>query len=485
MKSKIYLLAILAVMFGLQSCDGYLDINEDPDRPVTVPAKLILPSATGSAVVFARGAQTSTLGGYWGQYYTQAIECGQYQDIDSYAVSTDWADRLWTEVFAGALIDYKNIYNHENTNAGYQLIAESMSCYLYQYLVDMFDEVPYTEALQGIDNFTPRFDSGKVIYADLIARLNAAVDAYNANPDGLVENDVIFGNNMSKWVQFANTVKMRLMLRASFESSDHNDHLVELATGNVLTSSAAFAEYVDVIEKRNPIFENEKSSNINCDNWMASASLLDYLKNSGDIRMAAIYTPNVVAGDYTGNAQGAYNTPGDDNDNYSQSNITPTEASYLFTEAEVLLMRAEIHVRFGDAATAKSLYEAAITADYNMRGLNDSTGMAELAVIIGGGGAHAFPSDSEEQLKAIATQKWIALANVGMLEAYLERNRTGYPEFTPDEAGDGTLSYSVESAIGEKNPRRLWFPAVSVSSNGNTPAQPGGGLAEKVWWDVK
>lgn len=488
---NIYLLIFIATGIFLQSCNNYLDVNTDPNNPSEVGIDLILPAAQTSVVIVTRGAEISTLGGFWAQYYTQSPECGQYRDIDQLNVNTDWADRIWTEAYAGGLNDLKRVYD-KTENTSYRLITEVLTCYTFQILVDLFDKIPYSEALKGTEFKSPKYESGEEIYPSLLSRIDNALEAYSENPGSEVKNDIILNGDMDAWVKFANSLKFKILMRMSYSSIANNAEALNLArSGDLILNDVLFDNYQVQLNRKNPIYENEKDlQNLNCDNWRASRTLISYLDSLEDTRVSSIYIASEEDSLFNGNLQGNYsfNAAGY-NDEYATSNIGPVDPSVLMSEVEVLLLMAEAEARFGSASTAKTLYDQAVTSDFSRKDVGSAASFIEAGAI------YEYPEaeSMEDQVKAIAYQRWIALANTQNIEAFFERNRTGYPAYntssTPqnlsiDEAF-GMLTHHRNSVLGVgQNPKRMWFPDISVRSNSNAPAQPAS-LAVKVWWDKK
>ena len=93
-----------------------------------------------------------------------------------------------------------------------------MTVFDYQQLVDNYNNVPYSQALQGTKKSNPAYDNGSAIYDDLLKQLDAAIaliqgaPTTDANP-GVA--DIMYGGNMTNWLKFANTLKLRLALRQS------------------------------------------------------------------------------------------------------------------------------------------------------------------------------------------------------------------------------------------------------------------------------
>ncbi|MGB0175887.1 MAG: SusD/RagB family nutrient-binding outer membrane lipoprotein, partial [Owenweeksia sp.] len=253
---KIFRIIAIASVFvwSATSCEKYLDVNDDPNKTEFASLDVVLPAAQASTCIHV-GGELYNLGGFWAQYHTQSPDAGQYEDIDSYNVSTDFFDRTWQELYAGALNDYKYIRNQaDGDNNAYYLIATLMEAYTYQVLVDLYGDVPYSEALQGTDNLTPVYDDGPAIYSSLLENIDDAMGRYAADPNNGQapdDNDIIFGGNMSLWVQFGNTLKLKMLMRAYRVGAIFNQaEAVALANGgNLLSVTAQMTLFADVANK--------------------------------------------------------------------------------------------------------------------------------------------------------------------------------------------------------------------------------------------
>ncbi len=78
-------------------------------------------------------------------------------------------------------------------------------------MVDIFGDIPYSEALDIDATLNPSYDDGFTIYKDLFTRLDAAMDALNQSGgsfDGDV--DVVYQGDVAAWYAFANALKVRM-----------------------------------------------------------------------------------------------------------------------------------------------------------------------------------------------------------------------------------------------------------------------------------
>ncbi len=485
---NIFKVLFLSLILVSTSCNEYLDVNTDPNNPSDASIDLMLPGAQSSMMV-TFGGDYNTLGGFWTQFYTQSPDAGQYEDYDEYNVPTDKFDGHWQEAYAGGLNDLEIIRDKalQSGDNGYYLIATLMQAYAFQMLADLYNEIPFSEALQGSDNYNPKFDEGKDIYPALLARIDEAVALVNSG--GIGEDpgssDIILGGDIDEWIRFANTLKLKMYLRMAYTSSADAAKVNALLTeDNFITRDIAFADFGAEQGKRNPYYEIQVSrlGDVNC---RASLSLLQMLLDVGDNRIDGIYDPG--SGGHNAKIQGDFANRDIPNGELSRPSIGPTDPVYFMMVAEKHFLVAEALVRYAGGSGAKAAYEAGIERSFAMHGASGA------AALYGVSGAYEYvpTGNVETDIEPIMTQKWIALANFMNLEAFFERNRTQYPPFqaAADQgtAGDiGELTYSFASVLSAgKSPRRLPVPDREVQRNTNAPAQIAQAIGVKVWWDQK
>jgi hypothetical protein len=264
---------------------------------------------------------------------------------------------------------------------------------------------------------------------------------------------------MSKWVQFGNTLKLKIYLR--FVNTDLQKYSSQikalLAENNFLTTSATMTAFKLEENGRNPFFEtfmDRLNGNI-----VASKTIVDVLKGSGDNRLDAIYNPPLnAAGNplpQIGLGQGRYKADATiypTIKNLSTPNVTGLSPVYFFSLPEVDFLVAEAEFRYGTAANAEANYTKGIQDSY---ALFNVTPQPELYAV---GGPYAYNG-----LESIITQKWIAAANTNAAESFFDHNRTGFPT--------NFVVSAVSSLQANRFPQRLLFPDSERKSNPNTPAR--------------
>jgi len=474
-------LLMMAVM-ATPGCSKITDDNIDPNNPSIDNAspQLLLPSAFMCSAGQI-GGEYGITGGLWSQYYTQSAFASQYRTIDAYSMVSSDNNTAYREIFRNALIDYKKIQDLSNGSANwpFYLMATVMKAYTYQVVVDLYDQVPYSEALTGSANLQPKFDDGYSIYKGLLAEIDDALSkAYNVTltpTDAL--SDIIFGGNMNNWQRFANTLKLKMYLRMiNSKGTEAQQGVTGLYSANApfLETGAGITSFQDRPNYSNPFYEqNIRRLNTN-DNLRASVTFVSWLQKNNDPRIVAYFgsaNPGAIhQGDYTSN-----------NPAYGAAAVFvqhATDPVWFISKAESYFLQAEARARYFGGAGAKALYDAGVTAAFAQVNLTPGALLT---------GVYAFPDGGsiEQKQEAISMQKWASFPGTHDLEGFFERNRTGYPKYSPVYSTSpayvaGQLAYSANGVTGGLFPKRLLFPEIERSRNINTPAEEP--LTTKVWW---
>lgn len=497
MKNLNKIFIVLLVALFATSCDDKLDINTSPNNPGSINAGLALTSAE-AAIATVVGGEFTNLGGFYTQYHTQAPSASQYENIDSYNLNITYATTPWTTLYAGALTDLQFVTSESEAvgDTGTLLIAELLRAYTFQVLVDVFGDVPYSEALQGNSgNITPAPTQGQEIYADLISKIDAALAAYEANPTEpeVGAQDVIYGSDIDNWIKFANTLKLRLYIRMAY-TSQANPAAVNalIAENNFITEDASFSLFFDSLNKTNPFYGTyltNAGSGLGDVNHVASNTLHDFYVENNDPRLEAVYRAT-TAGTYPSIAQGTGNTFNNTASAYARPNIGSVTPVFFMTVSESHFLQAEALIRYAGGVGAKEQYDAGVAASFATYqqhfGLSSS---ASPASFTDAGGAYEYvPSANiETALRQVIIQKWAGLAYVNTIEAYIETTRTKYPEVVPTGSQNYSIGNRIPSLIsvftGTTVPSILFYPDDEVNRNPNITQHTS--LTQNVWWDQK
>ena len=468
-------------VFTISSCsDSFFDVNADQNNPTYSTPELTLPVAQKFSADLLEGDYNSmnTLGNLWSYSWAAAGDFAYFEDETKYVVTSAFRTNTFETAYISPLSNYNYVESFTDPKYdNYRAIAKIMKAYHFQYLVDAYGDIPYSEAFQRGLNTTPVYDNAKVIYDDLLVQLTAA-QTLIANADGNTKavgaSDIMCGGDMAKWSKFANSLKLRILLRQS--SKTGNTITAATLTANI-DSSVGFLGagetvfcnpgYLNLVAgKQNPFynaFKIDASNNAasNAGATRATPWALGLLNNS-DPRKPLMW--NKVGANYVGiNQNGIGGLPGT-----ALSSIGPgilkssTMPAIIMQSAESLFLQAEAAERFGVFGNATSLYNQAVQENFNQLGAGSSA-------VLTGSGILQFTGG----LSAIINQKFIALMSTNGFENWVEYRRTGFPATLPIAPGQTTL------------PVRLLYPSSEYSANANNvPAQTStSAFTSKVFWD--
>lgn len=481
--TNIYIKSILLVLaLVLTSCSNdFLDVNDNPNDPPISTPELTLPVAQQS---FASLNATSMT--YVGQFFVynwaSPSDWSANTDIKRYNINTEFYSEIFENSYGSIFKDLTYVENYEDPTgavdySAYDVISETIKGFQYQYLVDIYGDVPFTEANLRGENTTPAYDDAEFVYKSVIDSLTATAQlALNLpeNAENPGSQDIIFGGDMEKWAQFANTIKLRMLIRLSNTGQDQfiEDQIASIdanGVGYIETDVYANPGYSDNSGQQNPFYgyvgAGPGGTQVSrADYTVASDFAIEFLQNKNDPRIERIYAPSAATDEFKGVPQ-ATSLPLEGNraDEVSKTGpgllISSEQDQPIMLHAEALFLQAEAVVRGYIDGNAQEVYEAGIEASFEFLGVEDAATAAEdyYSQNVENVGWDASPN----KIEAIITQKYIALNGTSSIEAWIELTRTGYPEGVPvPEESDGT------------RPVRLLYPASEVSRNAaNVPTQ--------------
>jgi len=493
---KIFL--IITLVSFLAGCEKWLEIN-DPNTPEDVSVDLILPAAQASLGVTSAGSLYN-ISGFFVQYWSQAPEANQYNDIETYDMNTDVLDYfgVYQELFTGCLNDLERIRTDAEAadDWGNYLAATVLRAYGFQMFVDIVDKSPYSEALKGVEIVAPKWEDGQAVYNGLISEIKEAKSKITS-ASRVAVSTMVLSSDIDEWVGFANAMLLKLYMRQRFVNDVSTEVKALIIENEFMTQDVAFTGFENQVGKRNPWVETAKSLNTDA-NHIATVNIIRFYQAKTDPRMNVIFNPAAATSEYTGIYPALKEVqPGNLTRNYSRPAFYPTKPAYFITMAELYLFIAEAELIFNnDKAAAKDAYEAAIDYSLATNGLDPSA--YDLYSVDTKPYYFDVTKSIDELFEQIMMQKWASLCGINHLEAWSELRRTDIPKYFGDRAdfGDG-LPYAPyigqyldpaknDLSTGIHYPLRLPYPDVATTRNENTPKLTGTQQFEnKVWWDVQ
>lgn len=490
-KINLYILTVLFLTGFISCSEDWLDVNDSTQNPTSVGPQFTLPVALNYTAQYifydGRGRHANTLGNMMMYNWSQSDGYSWYYDEFQYLVNTNFYDDIWDDAYNEAMRNYADIVNQNDDNTeNYIAISKIMLAYHFQMLVDAYGDIPYSEALQREENRQPKFDDAQEVYIGLLSTITEAfdlMDAAEVNPNALTpsDDDIMFAGNMDKWRRFGNTLKLRMLTRISGVSglqsviTDEFNWINSNGAGFLTTDALVNPGYVNEEDKQSPFWASfgQTVAGANLNNYLATCAtdyVLEYLTDTDDPRINYIY--EVPEDGHLGAPQGWEGYP----DGYTEEFVSNLGTGVLkgvdmgaplFTLAETNFLLAEAVEKGFLSGNAKSLYQEGIIASFNYLGVEEDAAEYYTSFI-----EDVSWDASPNKLKAIITQKWIALNSINGFESWMEYNRTGYPENLPISL----------LAPGNSRPVRLMYPSREISTNGgNVPAQPDV-FTEKVFW---
>lgn len=501
------ILSLIFVASTLVGCsESYLDINTDPNNPgaedvtpnLSLAGALIRPTE-GQSAYQVRATQ---LGAVFMQQWAGDINniANPFSDEYRLNLSTNFYADIWDNLYRGLATNEAIITSGDPVYNNHIAIARINKAFYFQTLVDLYGDIPYSEALQLGENINPSYDNAQTIYRDLIVQLNLAIaqinDSSNALPVGA--EDIVFQGDLNRWKQFANTIKLRILMRqsqladvdagtaayltAEFAALD-NDFLTSDATLNpgYINNSGQQNPYYATLgfdAQGNPAFRR----NVNVATDYSAEFLKGNQTQSGptqvttgvfDGRVNVLYAP--LSGTVVGIVQGEVDVNAPDNLSKLGTALISSSSQDLFlmTAAESYFLQSEAVFEGYLTGDAKSLFQEGIRSSYDTLGLtvaeaNNYIANSDAVNRIGWDG-------SSNKLEAIMTQKWIGLNGISSIQSFIDYNRTGFP-VTP------------LSLIAQKTdlPKRLLYPnSEFVANSANVPAQTiNSAFTNGIFWDV-
>ncbi len=408
--------------------------------------------------------------------------------LHRYDIAENAGNGTWNTYYLW-LNNVREMYNAsiKADDKNYQAIALTLNAWIYSNLTDCFGDVPMSEASKAEEGIIyPKFDSQQEIYTTLIASLDSANNLYNTSRSMLFGTEILYGNNVTKWKKFTNSLRMRLLLRLSKRTEVGSYTLIKAMMDNpakypVFSSNdeGAALKLTGITPLASPW-----GRPIDFTTFRAVAKFfLDSLNAFNDPRRArfatqarnASGTGNIgyvgIPSGYTGSESQFTYIPSNVNValvTASSSSVTPMSV-VLMPYAEVEFIKAEVEFQQDNHAAAKIAYEKGVKASVEQWG-------AVMPADYFTNATNAEATAYNNTLHRILLQKYYALFFVDY-QAWFEHRRTGMPVL-PVNAG----------IAGKQMPTRFKYPINIRSMNPDNykkavEAMGGDDNTTKVWWE--
>ena len=528
---------IAAVSVGLMLLNGctkdFEDMNTDPNNPTVVPTSSLLTTAQKETMDELVDEWNN---GRFGMVYAQYWAQNQYTEESRYRPRTVSTNALWRGLFSGVgivvatgsggggMMDLTRIIQiaeeqkaADPTPGGQAVlqnqisIAHLLRVYYAQFATDIWGEIPYTTAFQGLGDISPEFDTQESLYTQVfppnqrcpqLARREVAASF----PSG----DLVYGGDVSLWKKFGNSLKLRVAMRMA----DANPTLAATMASEAIAAGVisnndenALLQYGGNVPDNHPLNQDRK---LRRDFSMAN-TLVDWLKAKDDPRLFVYADPAVNADTIEGMSEEEYigRLYGQDNtcaplvsrnavsqpsgsravqgfEGFEATDVVAPNARAVFIDyAEVCFAIAEAAARGFVGEDAGMWYAQGIQASMEYWGISDQAAIDAYVA--------ANPYDASNWKMSIGQQKWVALYMQG-IQAWTEYRRLDFgvlrqpaADCTTEEIDNCTCFKSLGEPITNV-PNRLVYPLetlqLNATSYNNAVGRQGADLLNtKLWWD--
>lgn len=511
-KGSMVLLVATSLLLGLSGCTKRFDeMNTNTTKLTTLGSTeypyLFSKAQSASSYAFWRYQVAENLfSDLYSQYFATTAT---YFPSDRYVIRMDWLQWHWLPIYTESVPQLKTLLTETKAGSAENALASIWWVYTFHRVTDYYGPIPYFKA--GEPARSVPYDAQDKIYNDFFKRLADAVAALktttSAKPYGSF--DLIYGGNVTRWIKFANTLRLRLAMRISKVDPARAKAEAEAAVNDgVMTSTDDDAL---MVKTENGTDVNGLAGISVWNEFRMSASMASVLNGYSDPRVKVYFQP-ATNGGYKGVRNGLLPASLGAAVNDACSNVgarwsvgsgsawqrvgaTPQN---ILHAAEAYFLRAEGALNgWNMGGTAKDLYESGIKTSMNQWGITDagliaayiaSPAMPTAPGDISNSAAMntlpvAFDSDPVTQLNQILQQKWLALYPDG-IEAWADIRRSGfYKSMYPVVNSENT------DLPAGKYIRRIPFLEIEKNTNGAavTSALPLLGGPDKVstplWWD--
>ena len=474
MKKIIFAITAFSLVTVACTNDDYADLNVDPKSPTEVPGSFLFTNGVKS--LFDQMGSTSVNDNIFRLVAQHWTEC-QYVEETNYDIrNRSIPDRHWNEFYSNVLYDLKKAKQSINADVtlteaqkkNQSAIITIVEVYAWQQLVDTFGDIPYSKALQGVDEITPEYDDAATIYSDLLNKITVAYNDFDTSSQGF-SNDFVYNNNIAKWKKLAASVKFKLAMRIADAnpalSKTHAEQAVSM--GLISSNDDNFTlNYEANTTNANPLYADLVLSGRQ--DFVPSDTFVNYLNGSEDPRRAVFFDNNKTP--YVGGVYGDFNTYTDFT-HIGTVFFKPDLKGNLMDFSEISFLLAEAKERgYSVPKTAEQYYNQAITANMEYWGI----AAGDIATYLSRPDV-AYATASGNWKQKIGKQFWIAMYNRGF-EAWSVWRKYDAP------------ALSLPAATSTPVPLRYTYPLREVNLNSANVAKAstaiGGDKQQtKLFWD--
>jgi hypothetical protein len=514
MKSlKNRLILAVTAMVIIAGCSKKFDeYSKNNNLPLQVPPGLVLPTVLGDLVTFPGGDEDK---------YSQFI----VSNYTYYGLNTYWSGSA--DLNYGSLRNVLSLEAQAKRLAGsdknpYHALGLFFRAFFFVNMSEKVGDLPLTEALQGIANPSPKYDSQKDIFKQSLLWLDSAnLLLADFTKNGFLEfsGDIYFGsgrNALLQWQKVVNSYKLRVLIELSKRADDNPDLNIKQQFAAIYNNPAQYPIFTSNSDNLQYVYnstynfypDNPQNYGNNAGRLNIAATLLNNLSSLHDLRAFVFAEP--ARG--LGFADTSYKSfvggnSGDDvstlatisgakkisvyNFNHYYSSFT-AEPTIIIGYGETSLNIAEAINRGWISGDAEAWYKKGIAANFDFYGIKDGNndvvfqpdGVKKVYTV-------SFPfsdyfnqplvkykGNNTDGLNQILLQKYLGFARNSGLQGYFQWRRTGVPTFStgPGNGNGGVIPLRFQYPTNETTTNSANLAAALQSQFGGSD-----NIFAKIW----
>jgi hypothetical protein len=486
-KNIIVVIVLAAVLFA---CKDFEELEKNPNKPTDSPASLVLNAVLND--VYERP---------WSLEHRQnQFWCSNY---NYYGTNEYWSSATLN------FMTLKNVIKMEEeaVKGGggdvnpYSAIGKFMRAFFYVKMSQRVGDLPLDEALKGLENVAPVYDTQKELFMQVLTWLdeaNADLAQLIAANDFTLAGDFYFNNDLTKWQKAVNTYKLRVLISLSKKEADTDLNVMNRFKA-VIDNPAQFPVMTGLSDNLEYTYNgtsnlyptNPGNRGFDKGRYNMAHTLLGTLATLQDPRAYVVANPaekqisdGLAPTDFAAYVGAPSGESLDDmtfkagNGEYSFANQKRYYTTFKGPEPALLIGYPELCFNIAEGinrgwatGNAATYYNNGITASMKFFGVEDGKTIEitepDADQVIGTVVASVtnylnqpeivYAGNNATGLNQILTQKYLAFFQNSGQEAYFNYRRTGVPSF---HVGPGTGN-------GGKIPKRWLYP-VSESNNNSS-----------------
>lgn len=471
---KIILLALLMVFTF--SCEDFEGWNIDEKHPAEVSGAYLFTNAEKELAIRMQSTSVNyNIFKLFAQQWNETV----YTDESNYDLAgRNIGGNFWTniyyEVLANTTAAKKAIPNEvligENQAANQLAMIEILEVFTFHILVDTYGNIPYTEALLGLENLIPAYDDDAEIYADLARRLDLALNTLSLGGVGFGDADLFYGGDIDSWIMFGNSLKLKMAVRISDADPTTAKSMATAAyDAGVMDNNSdnLVFPFESTPPNNNPIWGSLVQSGRN--DFVVADTYVDLIVPLNDPRTPIFLDDNLAPDPYKGGPYGEGSTYSA-HTHIGDAFHEPDLPGMLMSASEVSFLVAEAGARGLIEADPAAYYEKGIKMSmdrWEVDPADADTYVAQASVAY----------NAAEWKKSIGTQKYLSLFGRGF-EAWASWKLLDEP------------AIMKRPPVSELPvPRRYIYPNSEEDVNGAnyeaaSSAIGGDALDSRVFWDI-